>query len=189
MKGWKGDRSRIGVEGSLNRRVLELCEAIGFVLTSVRGLGHLSRQTQVFLEEGPYGACAVEVTIESLPLESAKPTRRGHCGDCGACDGLRFRQWRERLAVIPGGGSAGDEKSPRFALIDEIHRDRARRHPLGIAERLSDLIGCLHADDDPDSITLLAELEQDERRSIEINGERNLECCAAGAKAFRGAPS
>lgn len=115
--------------------------------------------------------------------------RRGPCGRCGACDGLRFRAWRARVEA-PLTGSADDEESDRFKLIEEIHRDRSGRHPLGIAQRLSEVIDALHVDeDDVSAIVDLGDLEHDERRAIELNGERNLGCCAPGAKSFRGAAS
>lgn len=111
----------------------------------------------------------------------------GPCGKCGACDGLRFRAWRDRVAGLRG--PSEDEDSPRFKLIEEIHRDRSCRHPLGIAQSLSAVIDALHVDDEHDALTLLEDLEEAERVSIELNGERNLGCCSAGAKAFREAAS
>jgi hypothetical protein len=61
----KIDRERIGVEGSMNRRVLREFESCGFKLVGVRDLGHLSRITLVFRDsEDKYHS---EVTIEDKP--------------------------------------------------------------------------------------------------------------------------
>ena len=119
------------------------------------------------------------------------------CGECALCDRIRFLVWRARLeegqAFEPGAalavriqghtlGSALDEESARFALIEEIHRDRKKRHPLGIAQSLSRVIDALHVEDDADAIRDLEALAEDERVSVEMNGERNLECCEASSK-------
>jgi len=61
-KPWKGDRERIGVQGSLNRRILAECEKVGLVLVGVRYAGHLSKQVLVFDDQ----THMTEVTIEDL---------------------------------------------------------------------------------------------------------------------------
>lgn len=129
---------------------------------------------------------APRAIVPRPPQVPARPSlKRNPCGRCGACDGLRFRAWRARVEAGLA-GSTDDEDSARFRIVEEIHRDRSGRHPLGIAQRLSWVIDALHGeDDDTDAVTDLADLEEDERRSIELNGERNLGCCSAGAKAFR----
>ncbi len=68
MKKKRVNRSMIGVEGSLHRRILDLCVSCGLVLKDVRDLDHMSRMTLVFRDEG----CMTEITIESLPLEEKK---------------------------------------------------------------------------------------------------------------------
>lgn len=66
-KKWNGDRGKavLGVDGSLHRRILELCEQCGLVLVDVRDIGHPSRMTLVFDDE----THLTEVTIEAKELE------------------------------------------------------------------------------------------------------------------------
>lgn len=61
-KKWRGSRERIGVDGSLHRRILALCESLGLVLVDVSDLGHLSRQVLVFDDV----THMTEITIEDL---------------------------------------------------------------------------------------------------------------------------
>lgn len=60
------------------------------------------------------------------------------CDRCGLCDLARFVGWRER--VEQGLGKKINERSKRFELVQEIHEDVARRHPLGIAVVLAEAI-------------------------------------------------
>ncbi len=54
---------RIGVEGSVGRRILELMEGLGFVLVGAEDLDHLSRAVLRF-DEGNY---LTTITIEDSP--------------------------------------------------------------------------------------------------------------------------
>lgn len=78
-----------------------------------------------------------------------------------------FRGWAERIraGLPPLPGDETDEDSPRMALINEIHAEVARRHPLGIAEELYAAISCLHSDADLDALEILDLLVKNERES------------------------
>lgn len=62
------DRNRIGVPGSLVRRILDECEAVGLVLIEARYLDHLSRRVLVFDDE----THLTEITVE----DKEKPSRK-----------------------------------------------------------------------------------------------------------------
>lgn len=62
------DEERIGVGGSLHRRILDLCRSVGLVLVDARHLGHLSKVTLIFRNEG----CLTEVTIEDREIGVAR---------------------------------------------------------------------------------------------------------------------
>lgn len=85
-----------------------------------------------------------------------------------------FRGWIERvLAFDRHEGPEAELERLRAELIGEIHDDRASRHPLGIASRLSEVIDLLALDgtcEDNDAIDVLEELVQDEVKSRELNG-------------------
>lgn len=80
-----------------------------------------------------------------------------------------FREWR--LRVEAGLGEDLEEQGDRFALVQEIHEDVARRYPLGIAGSLRNVLDALVAGDDGDAHLLLLTLENDERNSRELNRE------------------
>lgn len=114
-----------------------------------------------------------------MKKKRAKPKKP--CGLCGGCDFARFRDWRRRIEVGLN-GEAHNELSERFALIQEIHHDVARRHPLGIAVRLNEVIAALAMDDNGDAAGGLADLEHDESESFRLNGRSVT--CAESLKAF-----
>jgi hypothetical protein len=121
-------------------------------------------------------------------VKKPKKTTKPRCW-CALCERALFASWRARIEAGLK-GSADDEDSERMALIQEIHRDRSWRYPLGIAQRTSHVIDALHLDEDEDAITDLADLEQDESESVRLNGAESLGCCAASIEQFNagGAP-
>ena len=61
-------RDMIGVEGSFHRSLLDFCVRAGLVLVDARDLGHSSRMTLVFRNDG----YMTEITIDDLPLPTKK---------------------------------------------------------------------------------------------------------------------
>lgn len=78
-----------------------------------------------------------------------------------------FYGWR--LRIMAGLPESTEEGSPRFELIQAIHEDLPRRHPLGIAFRLREALNALCVGDDRDAVRILAELERDELASRALN--------------------
>lgn len=99
------------------------------------------------------------------------------CGPCNRCEHDLLEGWARRLREI----EPGDEPALE-ALATEIHEDRAKRHPWGIAEDLSMVIAelCLG---DLDALararTDLRELAERERRDADLNDEP-WECPGSG---------
>lgn len=84
-----------------------------------------------------------------------------------------FRSWRKRVeAGLP---EDLDDEGHRFALIQEIHDDQARRYPLGIAGTLRAVISALHVAEDVEAIELLEALERDEWSSRALNASSEAE--------------
>ena len=108
--------------------------------------------------------------------------KRGYgkpCGRCGSCEIVKFLAWIIRIS--DGLGSSLDESMPRFALIQKIHDDVARRHPLGIVTHLARVIESLSMGvrgGDDDARCVLGDLVRDEANSIMLNGRADH--CRAG---------
>ncbi len=86
---------------------------------------------------------------------------------CPVCDLLRFHYWAVRIRnKLPHGL---EEDSPRLALIFEIHETNALRHPLGICERLNEVIGMIHCEEpdaDEDAAKFLDDMVADEKSQL-----------------------
>lgn len=99
-------------------------------------------------------------------------------------DEKKFRGWIKRIEAGLGAwtkDASADEQAPRMALIHEIHDDAAERYPLGIAERLHEVVASLNLGGDEgaktydlDAIDVLEDLAEDERKARELNPGRAL---------------
>lgn len=102
-------------------------------------------------------------------------------------------------------GPSMEDGSPRMELIFEIHHDLGKRHPLGIASVLSDVINALHCgsgekdpkkvpfdDYDEDAVRELEDLVHDEEMGMSVNPhdlkELATECLAAASWLKDGIP-
>lgn len=87
------------------------------------------------------------------------------CGMCGACEATLFGRW----AAVVDDGLPDTLEGPRLRLIEELHGSVADRFPLGIAERLYEVIGLLHGQEDELAGDALRAMASDEHVDFQAN--------------------
>lgn len=98
---------------------------------------------------------------------------------CPVCDLLRFHSYAQR--ITPDLPLSIDDDSPRMALIHDVHSTIGDRHPLGIAERLYEVIGGLRVSEraeDEQAKELLEEMVKDEKFILTQNAGREFDMAA-----------
>jgi len=72
---------------------------------------------------------------------------------------------------------AGEEVTPRMALIFELHANAADRHPLGIAQDIRHALDALHVREDADAVAIFEELAAAEE--VAAKQEKGAACLEA----------
>lgn len=122
--------------------------------------GTCGGEVAIVREDGTYETCGHPIPdVAELDAQASRE------------DEARFRGWSNRITDLDDFDIHVD--GPRLDLICEIHEDIARRHPLGIARQLSnvlDALACYGSHEDEEAVELLDDLADTEKRSREMNG-------------------
>jgi len=119
--------------------------------------------------------------LELLTPEPERPTIGDPDipGSTELAERATFLGWAGRVEELGGQELelAGEEVTPRMALIFELHANAADRHPLGIAQDIRHAIDALHVREDADAVAIFEELAAAEE--VAAKQEKGAACLEA----------